>query len=58
VKIKFELCHDGLHEKHDKPEEAHNALGSKFSSIAKSRDQLQIQVTIGKKNLRFLHENN
>jgi hypothetical protein len=49
VKIKFELCHDGLHEKHDKPEEAHNALGSKFSSIAKSRDQLQIQVTIGKK---------
>jgi hypothetical protein len=45
-KVEFDVGHNDIREKFEKLEEAHKVLESKFSSLTKIREQLQIELTI------------
>jgi chromosome segregation ATPase len=45
-KVEFDVGHNDFREKFEKLEEAYKVLESKFSSLTKIREQLQIQLTI------------
>jgi hypothetical protein len=46
-KVEFDVGHNDVCEKFEKLEEAYKVLESKFSSLTKICEQLQIQLTIG-----------